>query len=253
MRPFPDRSIQHEISREAARHFRNVPNCAFYRNYAITEWRNLSTLRTSGANRNPKLWNSEFVQIPIWNLDRQRRIVSDKIGQPFNSDMPLKVLRLPMSFPKFIGNVGRLSRIRTCLTDQSGTDKYEKNVDNIVAKCITGINFCFTLATIICKFGQFLDRIMFRTVLDGQLTPTLDIGQTLDRHFLKPAPLLRTIPRDAGGTQNIIHNNTLILLYTFMQPKEFGSSGHDIRIIFNTFDFFFVNLLEYSEIKLKFV
>ena len=144
----------------------------------------------SGANRNPKLRNSEFVQIPIWYLDGQRRIVSVKIGQPLNSDMPLKML--PMSFPKFIGNVDRLSspRIRIYLTDQSGTEEYEKNVDNIVAKCITGINFCFTLATIICKFGQFLDRIMFRTVLDGQLTPTLDIGQTLDRHFLKLASLV---------------------------------------------------------------
>ena len=36
-RPFLGRSRQHEISREAARHFRNVPNCAIYRNYAITE------------------------------------------------------------------------------------------------------------------------------------------------------------------------------------------------------------------------
>ena len=149
-------------------------------------------MRTSGANRNPKLRNSEFVQIPIWNLDGQRCIVSDKIGQPLKSYMPLKIL--PMNLPKFIGNMGRLSspRIRIYLTDQSGTEEYERNVDNIVAKCITGINFCFTLATIICKFGQFLDRIMFRTVLDGQLTPTLDIEQTLDRHFLKPAPLMRT-------------------------------------------------------------
>ena len=45
-RPFLDRSRQHQISREAARHFRNVPSCAVYRNYAITEWRNLNTLRT---------------------------------------------------------------------------------------------------------------------------------------------------------------------------------------------------------------
>ena len=36
-RPFLDRSRQHENSREAARHFWNVPNCAVYRNYAITE------------------------------------------------------------------------------------------------------------------------------------------------------------------------------------------------------------------------
>ena len=45
-RPFLDRSRQHENSREAARHFRNVPKCAVYRNYAITKWRNLNTLRT---------------------------------------------------------------------------------------------------------------------------------------------------------------------------------------------------------------
>ena len=36
-RPCLDRSRQHGNSREAARHFRNVPNCAVYRNYAITE------------------------------------------------------------------------------------------------------------------------------------------------------------------------------------------------------------------------
>ena len=36
-RPFLDRSRQHENSREAARHFRNVPNCAVYRNYESTE------------------------------------------------------------------------------------------------------------------------------------------------------------------------------------------------------------------------
>ena len=41
-RPFLDCSRQHENSREAARHFRNVPNCVVYRNYAITEWRNLN-------------------------------------------------------------------------------------------------------------------------------------------------------------------------------------------------------------------
>ena len=45
-RPFLDRSRQHENSREAARHLRNVSNCAVYRNYTITEWRNLNTLRT---------------------------------------------------------------------------------------------------------------------------------------------------------------------------------------------------------------
>ena len=44
-RPFLDRSRQHENSREATRHFRNVPNCAVYRNYVITERRNLNTLR----------------------------------------------------------------------------------------------------------------------------------------------------------------------------------------------------------------
>ena len=44
-RPFLDRSRQHENSREAARHFRNVLNSAVYRNYAITEWRNLNPSR----------------------------------------------------------------------------------------------------------------------------------------------------------------------------------------------------------------
>ena len=44
-RLFLDRSRQHENSQEAARHFRNVPNCAVYRNHAITEWHNLNTLR----------------------------------------------------------------------------------------------------------------------------------------------------------------------------------------------------------------
>ena len=102
--------------------------------------------------------------------------------------MPLKIL--PISFLRFIGNVGGLSslKIRIYLTDQSGTEKYEKNADNIVAKFITGINICFTLITIICKFRQCLDKIVFRTVLDGQLTHTLEIGHTLDRHFLKLAP-----------------------------------------------------------------
>ena len=45
-RPFLDRSRQHGNSREAARHFRNVPNCAVNRNYAVAEWRNHNTLRT---------------------------------------------------------------------------------------------------------------------------------------------------------------------------------------------------------------
>ena len=45
-RPFLDRSRQRKISREAARHFRNVPKCAVFRNYVITEWRNLNTLCT---------------------------------------------------------------------------------------------------------------------------------------------------------------------------------------------------------------
>ena len=129
---------------------------------------------TSGANRHPKLRNSEFVQILIWNLDGQRRIASGKFGQPLNSDIPLKIL--PISFPRFIGNVGNLSssKIRIYLTDQSGTEKCERNANNIgiVAIFITGTHFCFILVTIIRMFGfQFLDIIMFWTVL-GQTNHT---------------------------------------------------------------------------------
>ena len=87
----------------------------------------LETIRTSGANRNSKLRNSEFVQIPIWNLDVQRRIVSDKFGQSLNSDMPLKILpNLSEMLPS--------PKIWLCLTHQSGTEKYDKNVGKIVAQ-----------------------------------------------------------------------------------------------------------------------
>ena len=53
----------------------------------------LYRLHISGANRNLKLRNSEFVQM---NLDGQWRIVSDKFVKSSNSDnMPLKMLFFP--------------------------------------------------------------------------------------------------------------------------------------------------------------
>ena len=35
----------------------------------------------SGANRNPKVWNSEKFRFPIWNSDGQRLILSENFGQ----------------------------------------------------------------------------------------------------------------------------------------------------------------------------
>ena len=41
-------------------------------------------LETSGANRNPKFRNSEFVRKFGRNSDGQRQKMSDKFGQPVN-------------------------------------------------------------------------------------------------------------------------------------------------------------------------
>ena len=98
-----------------------------------------------------------------------------------------------------------------------------KMLINIVAKFIVGINLCFTLETVIFKFAQFLDSIIFQAMLDEQLTHTLDIGQTLDRHFLKLTPLIHIQYTHSYA----IHAQTNIGRQT--RPTETASGGQHHR------------------------
>ena len=38
-------------------------------------------IQNSGANRNPKVWNSEKFRFPIWNSDGQKQVLSENFGQ----------------------------------------------------------------------------------------------------------------------------------------------------------------------------